>query len=162
MPIAVGDKIPNVSLFEMGESGPGAVNSDDVFAGKKIAMFGVPGAFTPTCHNKHVPSFVENAAALKAKGIDQIVCVSVNDPFVMKEWGGATGGADADIRFMGDSRSELAEAMDIVLDGGAIGLVKRLMRFSAVIDDGVVKAMNVEGAPGEMDATSAEKLLEQI
>ncbi|MEM7058718.1 MAG: peroxiredoxin [Pseudomonadota bacterium] len=162
MPIAIGAKIPNVSLFEMGEAGPGAIESDSVFGGKKIAMFGVPGAFTPTCHQKHVPSFIESAEALKAKGIDQIVCVAVNDPFVMKEWGAASGGAEADIRFVGDSRSELAEAMDIVLDGGAVGLVKRLMRFSAIVDDGVVTALNVEGAPGEMDVTSAEKLLQQI
>ena len=162
MPIATGTKIPNVTLFEMGEAGPGPVNSDDVFAGKKIAMFGVPGAFTPTCHNQHVPSFIQNSDALKAKGIDQVVCVSVNDPFIMKEWGAATNGADAGIRFLGDSRSELAEAMDIVMDGSAVGLVKRLMRFSAIVDDGVVSVLNVEGGPGSIEATSAEALLEQI
>ena len=162
MPIAVGEKIPSVTLFEMGEAGPAAVSSDDVFGGKKVAVFGVPGAYTPTCSNKHVPSFVANAEALKAKGVDEIVCLSVNDPFVMKNWGQATGGADAGIRFIGDSKSELAEGMDIVMDGSAVGLVQRMLRFSAYVDDGVVKAMNIEGAPGEMDKTSAENLLTQI
>ena len=162
MPIAVGEKIPSVTLFEMGAEGPGAISSDDVFAGKKVAVFGVPGAYTPTCSNKHVPSFVANADALKAKGIDEIVCLSVNDPFVMKEWGAATGGADAGIRFVGDAKSELAEGMDIVLDGSGVGLVKRMLRFSAFVDDGVVKAINIEGAPGQMEATSAENLLTQI
>jgi len=162
MPIAIGQSIPAVSLFEVGEAGPAAISSDDVFAGKRIAMFGVPGAFTPTCQNRHMPSYTAAADSLRAKGIDEIVCVSVNDPFVMKAWGAATGAADAGIRCLGDSRSELAEAMDIVLDGSAVGLVKRLLRFSAIVDDGVVRSLNIEGAPGEMDLTSAEKLLEQL
>ena len=162
MPIAIGEKIPSVTLFEIGDAGPKAISSDEIFGGKKVAIFGVPGAYTPTCQNKHMPSFTANAAQLRANGVDEVVCVSVNDPFVMKAWGAATGADAAGIRCVGDSRSELAEAMDLVMDGGAVGLVKRLLRFSAIIDDGAVKVLNVEGAPGEMDATSAENLLKAL
>ena len=162
MPIAVGDKIPAVTLFEIGEAGPAPVESGSVFDGKKIAIFGVPGAYTPTCQNKHMPSFIGQVDALKAKGVDEVVCVSVNDPFVMKAWAEHTGADTAGIRCLGDSRSELAKGMDLEMDGSAVGLVSRILRFSAFVDDGVVKAINVEGAPGQMDATSAENLLEQI
>lgn len=162
MPISPGEKIPNVTLFEIGESGPTAVESDSVLKGKKVAMFGVPGAYTPTCHLKHMPSFTQNADKLRAAGIDEIVCVSVNDPFVMKEWGASTGATDAGIRVLGDSRSELAKAMDISMDGSAVGLVDRMLRFAAIVDDGEVKVMNLEEAPGQMEASSAEKLLEAL
>ena len=137
MAIQAGDKMPEATLFEMGEAGPGPVASADVFAGKTVAIFGVPGAYTPTCHAKHMPSYVDNAAALKGKGVDEIVCVSVNDPFVMKAWGEATGASGA-------------------------GLGTRTQRFAALVEDGTVKAINVEDAPGQMTSTSAEAMLEQL
>lgn len=160
MTIKVGDKIPSATLYRMGENGPEAVTTDELCAGKKVALFGVPGAFTPTCSAKHVPGFLQNAAALKAKGVDTIACMAVNDAFVMGAWGKDQGTAGK-IEMLADGSAELTKKMGIELDLGARGLGTRSRRFSMLLDNGVVKQLNLEEG-GAYEVSSAEALLGQL
>ena len=159
MTIAVGQKLPDIKLTKATQGGPEAVQSADYFAGKKVALFSVPGAFTPTCSAKHLPGFVDQAAALKAKGIDEIACTAVNDAFVMGAWGKASGSSD--VTMLADGNGAFAQALGLTMDGSGFGLGTRGQRFSMVVDDGVVKQLFVEG-PGEFKVSTAEHMLENL
>ncbi|MGX7952292.1 redoxin family protein [Tsuneonella sp. HG249] len=159
MTINVGDRLPNVKLVKATENGPEAVQSTDYFAGKKVALFSVPGAFTPTCSARHLPGFVDKADDLKAKGVDEIVATAVNDPFVLGAWNKASGSED--ITMLADGNGEFAEALGLTMDGSAFGLGKRGQRFSMIVEDGIVKELNVE-APGDFSVSSAEHMLGQL
>jgi peroxiredoxin len=159
MTIQVGDKLPDVPLAIGTGDGPKPTTSGEYFKGKKVALFAVPGAFTPTCSARHLPSFVDKADELKAKGIDEIACISVNDPFVMAAWG-QKDGSDA-ITMIADGNGQFADAVGLAMDASKFGMGKRSQRYSMVVDDGTVEQINVE-APGEYRASSAEHLLEQL
>src|SRR5689334_18897039 len=159
MSIQVGDPLPDVPLTVATADGPKPTTSGEYFKGKRIALFAVPGAFTPTCSARHLPSYVEKAADLKGKGIDEIACISVNDPFVMSAWGERDGSQD--ITMIADGNGQFADAVGLAMDGSKFGMGKRSQRYSMLINDGVVEQLNVE-APGEYKASSAETLLEQI
>ena len=159
MTIQVGDRLPDVPLAIASSDGPQPTTSGDYFKGKKVALFAVPGAFTPTCSARHLPSYVEKAQELKAKGIDEIACISVNDPFVMSAWGQRDGSED--IVMIADGNGDFAGATGLVLDGSKFGMGKRSQRYSMIVNDGVVEQLNVE-APGEYRASSAEYLLDQL
>lgn len=162
MPIAVGDKLPDATFVEMGAEGPAQVSAADALGEGKVALFAVPGAFTPTCHNNHMPSFVDNADKLKAKGVDAIVCTSVNDPFVMKAWGEQTGAAKAGIRMLSDPEGAFAKALGLDFSAPPVGLITRSQRYSMLLEDGVVKVLNVEGSPGEATASKGDAMLSQL
>ena len=159
MTISVGDTIPNVTMVKATAEGPQPVQSGEFFAGKKVALFSVPGAFTPTCSAKHLPGFVEKAADLKAKGVDEIVGTAVNDAFVMGAWN-ANAGSD-DITMLADGNAEFVEAVGLTMDGSGFGMGTRGQRFSMVVNDGVVEQLNV-AAPGDFKVSSAEYMLDQI
>lgn len=159
MSISVGDKIPDVKLVKVTEDGPQPLQSADYFAGRRVALFSVPGAFTPTCSARHLPGFVEKADDLAAKGIDEIACTAVNDAFVLSAWNKA-GGSDA-ITMLADGNGDFASALGLEMDGTPFGMGKRGQRFSLVVNDGVVEQVNVE-APGDFNVSSAEHMLGQL
>ena len=156
--IKVGDKLPDATLRVMTNEGPQAVQTGDWFAGKKVALFAVPGAFTPTCNNDHLPSYLEQADAIKAKGVDAIACVAVNDVFVLDAWGKANDVGDR-ITLFSDGNAEFSEAIGATFDGSGFGLGTRSLRYAMLVDDGVVKALQVEESPGQCQATKATNLL---
>ena len=160
MAISVGDKVPSATLYKMGADGPEAVTTDDYCAGRKVVIFGVPGAFTPTCSAQHVTGFMQNADALKAKGVEAIACVSVNDAFVMGAWSKDQSTGDT-IDMLGDGSGELAKAMDVELDLGSRGLGLRGKRFALVAEDGVVKHLALQDG-GELTSSSAEETLKAL
>ena len=159
MTISKGEKLPDVALVKATEEGPDKVQAADFFAGRKVALFAVPGAFTPTCSAKHLPGYVEKAGDLKSKGVDEIACVSVNDPFVMSAWNKADGSND--ITMLADGNGEFAQAVGLDADMSGYGMGKRSQRYSMIVDDGVVTEVNVEG-PGEFKVSSAEHMLGQL
>lgn len=161
MAISVGDRLPDAKFTVMTEAGPAPKTTSDVFSGKKIALFAVPGAFTPTCNNNHLPGFLENLDNFKAKGVDEVVCTAVNDIFVLSAWAKATG-AEGKITFLSDGNGDFARALGLDLDGSPMNMGVRSKRYAMLVDDGVVKALNVEEAPAQAEASSAAALLENI
>ncbi|WP_417483245.1 peroxiredoxin [Maricaulis sp.] len=160
MTISVGDRIPDASFMTMTASGPNRVSTDDVFGGKTVALFSVPGAYTPTCSAKHLPGFVQHAAEIKGKGVDTIACMSVNDVFVMNAWG-KDQGVGEDVLMLADGNGDFAKALGLEMDGTGFGMGTRAQRFSLIAKDGVVTELNVE-APGEFKVSSADHILGQL
>lgn len=160
MTIQVGDKLPSATLIKATENGPDAVQTDEFFAGRKVALFSVPGAFTPTCSARHLPGFVENIDALKAKGVDEVACTAVNDAFVMAAWA-KQAGAEGKVTMLSDGNGAFVKALGLEMDGSKFGMGTRGQRFSMIVEDGVVKELNVE-QPGDFRVSSAEHLLSQL
>lgn len=160
MTIAVGDTLPAATLARMGPDGPEPVETAAFFAGRRIALFAVPGAFTPVCSARHLPGFVEQAEAIRAKGIDEIACLAVNDVFVIDAWGRQNGAGDA-ITLLADGNGTFARTLGLDYDASAFGMGRRAQRFSMLVDDGRVAALNIE-EPGEFRVSSADHLLGQL
>lgn len=161
MAIKVGDRLPDVTFRIPGEDGPVVKTTSELFAGKKVVLFAVPGAFTPTCHKNHLPGYLTRADAFKAKGVDAILVTAVNDPFVMAAWAEATG-ADGKITFLADGNGDFAKAVGCDLDASPFGLGLRSKRYAMVVDDGVVSVLVVEDVPSKAEMSGAEALLKLI
>lgn len=161
MTIKVGDKLPQATFRVMTAEGPAAKTTDELFKGRKVVLFAVPGAFTPTCHRNHLPGYLSKASEIKAKGVDAIMVTSTNDVFVMDAWAKATGAAGV-IEFLADGNADFAKEIGLSMDGSGFGLGTRSQRYSMLVEDGVVKALNVEETAGKAEASGAEAMLEQL
>ncbi len=159
--IAPGDRVPEAIFHVMTAEGPSEITSGDVFSGKKVVLFAVPGAYTPTCHMKHLPGFIQHADDFKAKGVDTIACTAVNDPFVLDHWAKATGG-EGKVMFLADGNAKFAKAIGADFDGSAVGLGTRSKRYAMLVEDGVVKSVHVEDSPAQVTSSSAETLLSEV
>lgn len=162
MPISTGDTLPDATLTRLGEAGPEAVSIADLTKDRKVVIFAVPGAFTPTCHSAHVPSFMRTKAQFDAKGVDEVICVSVNDPFVMKAWGEATGATGAGITMLADAQSEFTKAIGLDFDAPPAGLLGRSQRYAMLVEDGKVSVLNLEDSPGACEISAGEGLLDKM
>jgi peroxiredoxin len=162
MAISVGDTLPSATFVKMTADGPAEVSLSDMTAGRRVVFFAVPGAYTPTCSSAHVPSFIRTHAALKDKGIDEIACVSVNDPFVLAAWGEATGATGAGITMLGDADSAFTTAIGMDFTAPPAGLMSRSKRYSMVVEDGKVTHLNIEESPGVCELSAGEALLDQL
>ena len=160
MATAVGEKVPSATLKHMTDDGPADITTDELFGGKKVVVFAVPGTFTPTCSAKHLPGFVQNADEIKGKGVDTVACLSVNDAFVMGAWGDQQN-AGGKVLMLADGNGDFAEALGLVFDGSGFGMGKRAQRFAMIVDDGTVTHMAVED-PGAFEVSSAEAILRAL
>jgi cytochrome c peroxidase len=159
MTLSSGDKLPEATLLKLGEKGPEAVDLKSLTKGRKVVIFAVPGAYTPTCSAAHVPSFVRTKAQFDAKGVDEIICLSVNDPFVMKAWGEATGATAAGLSMLADPQGAFTSAIGMAFDAPPAGLMGRSKRYAMLVEDGTVTVLHVEQSPGTCEATAGESLL---
>jgi peroxiredoxin len=160
MTIKVGDKVPSATLMQMKGGSPQPVKTEDIFSGKKVVLFALPGAFTPTCSAKHLPGFVQHADDLKNKGVDSVACLSVNDAFVMGAWGDQQKAGDK-VMMLADGNGDFTKALGLEMDASRFGMGKRSQRYSMVVDNGVVKELNVE-EPGAFSVSSAEHVMKQL
>ena len=160
MSINEGDRLPKATLVKATPDGPRPVDSEDYFRGRRIALCSVPGAFTPTCSARHLPGYIDRAEELRAKGVDEIACIAVNDAFVMQAWSEASG-AEGKVTMLADGNGEFARALGLTMDGSKFGLGERGQRWSAIVDDGVVEQLNVE-EPGAFNVSSADYLIERL
>lgn len=161
MTISIGDRLPDATFFVMGDDGPEKKTTGDIFGGKTVVLFGLPGAFTPTCHKNHLPGFIEHSDRIKAKGVDDIAVVCVQDAFVMNAWKEASN-ADGKVRFLGDGNAEFTKAIGMEMDGSSAGMGTRSKRYSMIVEDGVVRALNEEDTVKSAETSGAANILKQL